>query len=62
MDTAIDNIEEDFQNGLKLMLLLEVISNEQLPKPDRGRMRYESIDGGNRLFACFDLDFTRLPM
>lgn len=37
--TSIDNIEEDFQNGLKLMLLLEVISNEQLPKPDRGRMR-----------------------
>ena len=41
MDTAIENIEEDFQNGLKLMLLLEVISNEQLPKPDRGRMRFD---------------------
>ncbi len=39
MNTSIENIEEDFQNGLKLMLLLEVISNEQLPKPDRGRMR-----------------------
>ena len=38
--TSIENIEEDFQNGLKLMLLLEVISNEQLPKPDRGRMRF----------------------
>ncbi len=38
--TAIENIEEDFQNGLKLMLLLEVISNEQLIKPDRGRMRF----------------------
>ncbi len=37
--TSIENIEEDFQNGLKLMLLLEVISNEQLIKPDRGRMR-----------------------
>lgn len=41
MDTSIENIEEDFQNGLKLMLLLEVISNEQLPKPDRGRMRFD---------------------
>lgn len=28
--TQIDNIEEDFRDGLKLMLLLEVISGEQL--------------------------------
>ncbi|PSN56263.1 Alpha-actinin, partial [Blattella germanica] len=33
--TAIENIEEDFRNGLKLMLLLEVISGETLPKPDQ---------------------------
>lgn len=26
--TQIENIEEDFRNGLKLMLLLEVISGE----------------------------------
>lgn len=26
--TQIDNIEEDFRDGLKLMLLLEVISGE----------------------------------
>jgi hypothetical protein len=31
--TQIENIEEDFRNGLKLMLLLEVISGETLPKP-----------------------------
>ena len=37
--TAIEDIEEDFRNGLKLMLLLEVISGEQLPRPDRGKMR-----------------------
>ena len=30
----------NFRNGLKLMLLLEVISGETLPKPDRGKMRY----------------------
>jgi hypothetical protein len=33
--TQIENIEEDFRNGLKLMLLLEVISGETLPKPGK---------------------------
>lgn len=28
--TQIENIEEDFRDGLKLMLLLEVISGESL--------------------------------
>lgn len=48
--TAIDNIEEDFRNGLKLMLLLEVISGETLPKPDRGKMRFHKV---NCTFRCF---------
>ena len=30
------------------MLLLEVISNEQLPKPDRGRMRFHKIANVNK--------------
>lgn len=42
--TQIENIEEDFRNGLKLMLLLEVISGETLPKPDRGKMRWEIMN------------------
>lgn len=46
--TGIENIEEDFRNGLKLMLLLEVISGEQLPKPDRGRMRFHKIANVNK--------------
>lgn len=46
--TQIENIEEDFRNGLKLMLLLEVISGEQLPKPDRGRMRFHKIANVNK--------------
>ncbi|OQV15491.1 Alpha-actinin, sarcomeric [Hypsibius exemplaris] len=46
--TQIDNIEEDFQNGLKLMLLLEVLSGEQLPKPDRGKMRFHKIANVNK--------------
>ncbi|XP_071079754.1 alpha-actinin, sarcomeric-like isoform X2 [Haliotis cracherodii] len=46
--TNIENIEEDFRNGLKLMLLLEVISGEQLPKPDRGKMRFHKIANVNK--------------
>ncbi|GAU97298.1 hypothetical protein RvY_08619-2 [Ramazzottius varieornatus] len=46
--TQIDNIEEDFRNGLKLMLLLEVLSGEQLPKPDRGKMRFHKIANVNK--------------
>jgi actinin alpha len=33
------------------MLLLEVISNEQLPKPDRGRMRFDSINNKERILS-----------
>lgn len=46
--TGIDNIEDDFRNGLKLMLLLEVISGETLPKPDRGKMRFHKIANVNK--------------
>ncbi|XP_022826835.1 alpha-actinin, sarcomeric isoform X3 [Spodoptera litura] len=46
--TGIENIEEDFRNGLKLMLLLEVISGETLPKPDRGKMRFHKIANVNK--------------
>ena len=46
--TGIDNIDEDFRNGLKLMLLLEVISGEVLPKPDRGKMRFHKIANVNK--------------
>lgn len=47
-DTQIENIEEDFRNGLKLMLLLEVISGETLPKPERGKMRFHKIANVNK--------------
>lgn len=46
--TSIEEINEDFRNGLKLMLLLEVISGEQLPKPDRGKMRFHKIANVNK--------------
>ncbi|XP_041738805.1 alpha-actinin-2 isoform X3 [Coregonus clupeaformis] len=47
-ETQIENIEDDFRNGLKLMLLLEVISGERLPKPDRGKMRFHKIANVNK--------------
>lgn len=46
--TQIEVINEDFRDGLKLMLLLEVISGEQLPKPDRGKMRFHKIANVNK--------------
>uniref|UniRef100_A0A4W5NUL3 Actinin, alpha 2b n=1 Tax=Hucho hucho TaxID=62062 RepID=A0A4W5NUL3_9TELE len=47
-ETQIENIEDDFRNGLKLMLLLEIISGERLPKPDRGKMRFHKIANVNK--------------
>ncbi|KAG8239762.1 hypothetical protein J437_LFUL019408 [Ladona fulva] len=38
----------DFRNGLKLMLLLEVISGETLQRPDRGKMRFHKIANVNK--------------
>ncbi|XP_075692393.1 alpha-actinin-4 isoform X6 [Rhinoderma darwinii] len=46
--TQIVNIEEDFRDGLKLMLLLEVISGERLAKPERGKMRVHKINNVNK--------------
>uniref|UniRef100_A0A8C0FVV9 Calponin-homology (CH) domain-containing protein n=1 Tax=Bubo bubo TaxID=30461 RepID=A0A8C0FVV9_BUBBB len=47
-DTQIENIDEDFRDGLKLMLLLEVISGDRLPKPERGKMRVHKINNVNK--------------
>lgn len=46
--TQIENIEEDFRDGLKLMLLLEVISGERLAKPERGKMRVHRVSNVNK--------------
>lgn len=58
--TQIENIEEDFRNGLKLMLLLEVISGEQLPKPDRGRMRFHKIANVNKALEFIEAKGVKL--
>lgn len=58
--TQIENIEEDFRNGLKLMLLLEVISGEQLPKPDRGKMRFHKIANVNKALGFIESKGVKL--
>lgn len=58
--TQIENIEEDFRNGLKLMLLLEVISGEQLPKPDRGKMRFHKIANVNKALEFIESKGVKL--
>ena len=58
--TAIENIEDDFRNGLKLMLLLEVISGEQLPKPDRGKMRFHKIANVNKALQFIESKGVKL--
>lgn len=49
--TKIENLEEDFKNGLKLMLLIEVISGEPMPRPDRGRTRFHRIANVNKVLS-----------
>ncbi|EGT39114.1 hypothetical protein CAEBREN_19827 [Caenorhabditis brenneri] len=58
--TSIDTIEEDFRNGLKLMLLLEVISGEPLPKPDRGKMRFHKIANVNKALEYIESKGVKL--
>lgn len=48
LNVQIENIEQDFGDGLKLMGLLEVISGERLPKPERGRLRFHKIANVNK--------------
>lgn len=48
VNVHIDEINEDFRDGLKLMLLLEVISGERLPKPEKGRLRFHLVSNVNK--------------
>jgi len=60
LKTQIVNIEEDFRDGLKLMLLLEVISGETLPKPDRGRMRIHMLSNVNKALSFIESKGVKL--
>ena len=39
----VEEIDEGFRDGLKLIALLEVISGERLPVPERGKMRFHKL-------------------
>ncbi|KAF7692264.1 hypothetical protein HF521_009874 [Silurus meridionalis] len=52
--TQIENIEEDFRDGLKLMLLLEVISVSTMPFLEHRRPRQQPI-----VSAKFSLSIRR---
>nr|CAD7399601.1 unnamed protein product [Timema poppensis] len=43
----VDNLFEDFKDGKKLIVLLEILTGEKLPKPSRGTMRVHSIENVN---------------
>lgn len=43
----IDDLETGFKDGLKLIKLVEVISNEHLRKPEKGKMRLHHIQNVN---------------
>lgn len=58
--TQIENIDEDYRNGLKLMTLLEVISGERLPKPERGRLRFHHISNVNKALSFIESKGVKL--
>jgi actinin alpha len=60
VNTQIDTFEEDFRDGLKLMLLLEVISGEQLERPDKGKMRFHKIANVNKALRFIESKGVRL--
>jgi len=48
VNVQIEELNVDLCDGLKLMLLLEVISGERLPKPEKGRLRFHLISNVNK--------------
>lgn len=44
----IKEIDEDLRDGLKLMLLLEIISGDRLPKPESGHLRLHHVSNVNK--------------
>uniref|UniRef100_A0A0V0J8M5 Alpha-actinin, sarcomeric n=2 Tax=Schistocephalus solidus TaxID=70667 RepID=A0A0V0J8M5_SCHSO len=53
-NVTITDIIEDFRDGLRLLQLLESLSEERLPKPDRGRMRLHMIANVNKALSYIE--------
>uniref|UniRef100_A0A1I7ZDA4 Alpha-actinin n=1 Tax=Steinernema glaseri TaxID=37863 RepID=A0A1I7ZDA4_9BILA len=59
-DTSIEVIEEDFRDGLKLILLLEVISGESMGAPERGRMIIHKVSNINKALSFIESKDVKL--
>ena len=60
VNVQIEEINEDFRDGLKLMLLLEVISGERLPKPEKGRLRFHLVSNVNKALDFIETKGVKL--
>eukprot|EP00795_Rhopilema_esculentum_P003339 gene3339-1688_t len=61
VNVQIEAINEDFRDGLKLMLLLEVISGEKFPqRPERGKLRFHQISNVNKALDFISKKGVRL--
>lgn len=61
VNVQIEEINVDFCDGLKLMLLLEVISGEKFPqRPERGKLRFHQISNVNKALAFISSKGVRL--
>nr|CAD7437532.1 unnamed protein product [Timema bartmani] len=57
----VDNLFEDFKDGKKLIVLLEILTGDKLPTPSRGTMRVHSIENVN-IALNFMQSRTRLQL
>lgn len=48
---AIEDIQNDFSDGKKLITLLEIVGDESLPKPARGNMRIHKVENVGKAMA-----------
>ncbi|KNC86979.1 hypothetical protein SARC_00872 [Sphaeroforma arctica JP610] len=57
---AVEDLSEDFKDGKKLIKLVELISNEQLAKPEKGKMRLHHIQNLNTALKGIEAKNVRL--
>jgi len=48
VNVQIEDLGDDFKDGVKLVLLLEKVSGERLPKLERGRLRFHKVSNVNK--------------
>ncbi|XP_065832776.1 alpha-actinin-like [Oscarella lobularis] len=56
----IEEIDEGFRDGRNLLALLEVISGEAVPAPDKGKMRFHKVANVNKALAFIASKGVRL--